>query len=335
MRLTLVTDSWSPQVNGVVRTLKATIQEMTRLGHHVTVIEPSQFKGLSWPAYPDIKLSLVSARQMGARLTASAPDAIHIAVEGPLGLAARRWCVRQNMKFTTAYHTRFPEFISMNYHLPEAFAWAYMRWFHGRADKVLAPTTALVEELTAKGLRARLWGRGVNIERFNPDVPPHPAFAGLTRPILLSVGRVSREKNLDAFLSIPAPGTKVVVGDGPDLERLRARYPDAIFLGRFAPDDVPAAYVAADAFVFPSTWDTFGLVLLESLACGTPVAAYPSPGPNDLIRDMPGVGAVESDLAVAIQGALAGDRTRCRSYAETLSWTTATQQFLSALTPCH
>lgn len=333
MRLTLVTDSWSPQINGVVRTLKATIAEMTSLGHEVTVIEHSQFRGFSWPAYPEIKLSMVSAAAMGKRIKASRPDAIHIAVEGPLGLAARRWCKQNKVRFTTAYHTRFPEFMEMNYHVSAKFVWRYMRWFHRAADRVLAPTSALVSELQTRGLSARLWSRGVDLERFNPQVSPHPALAKLARPILLNVGRVSKEKNLAAFLSIATPGTKLVVGDGPDLERLKALHPEAVFLGRLAPDDVASAYVGADVFVFPSTWDTFGLVILEALACGTPVAAFPSPGPNDLIAGRPNVGAVDTDLSVAVEKALHGERTVCRDYAESLSWGTATAQFISALTP--
>lgn len=333
MRLTLVTDSWSPQINGVVRTLKATTNEMIRLGHEVTVIEHSQFKGVSWPAYPEIKLSLVSAASMGKRIAASKPDAIHIAVEGPLGLAARRWCVKNNLRFTTAYHTRFPEFMAMNYRLPAEWSWRYIRWFHRAADHVLAPTHALVAELQARGLAARLWSRGVDLDRFNSRATPHPALATLTRPILLNVGRVSKEKNLAAFLNLKTLGTKVVVGDGPDLERLKTLHQDAMFLGRLPPDDVASAYVGADVFVFPSTWDTFGLVILEALACGTPVAAFPSPGPNDLIVGRPEVGAVNEDLSAAIEVALLANRTTCMAYAETLSWGAATNQFINALTP--
>lgn len=331
MRILIVTDAWEPQVNGVVRTLQATIAELRKAGHEVSVVSPDLFRSIPCPSYPEIRLAFAGWRTVGRHIRAFAPQAIHISTEGPLGLAARRWCLKHGFPFTTAYHTRFPEYVAARLPLSPAFVWRFIRWFHRPARHIMVATRSLARELADQGLgQTMMWERGVDHQQFHADRAPHPAYAELPRPIQLYVGRVAVEKNIGAFLDVDRPGTKVVVGDGPALAALKAQHPDALFLGKLGGETLAAAYAGADVFVFPSRTDTFGLVVIEALSCGTPVAAFPVPGPGDIIRD--GAGALDEDLSRAIDAALACDRGDAAVLGGRYSWATCTAQFVSALT---
>lgn len=332
MRIAIVTDAWLPQVNGVVRTLTATVGELTRRGHTVAVIAPDQFRTVPCPTYPEIRLALASSGAVGRRIERVAPDAIHIATEGPLGEAARRHCLRAGRPFTTAFHTQFPDYVARRTHLPASLFWPWFRRFHRESCGIMVATPTVREQLRAQGLdNVRPWTRGVDTTTFRPDVPPPGLFFELPRPIQLYVGRVSPEKNIEAFLECRHPGSKVVVGDGPALERLRAAYPEVHFLGFRSGADLAACYAGADVFVFPSRTDTFGLVMIEALACGTPVAAYPVCGPLDVLDSRSGV--MSDDLDEAIAGALRLDRGECLARAAHFTWQASTDQFLAALEP--
>ena len=328
MRLALVTDAWLPQVNGVVRTLGHTIREITAAGHEVTLISPADFRTVPCPTYPEIRLSLFPGRAVRRRLDELAPDAVHIATEGPLGLAARSWCLRRDWPFTTAYHTQFPEYVRARFPIPLSVGYAAVRWFHGRAQRTLVTTPSMQRQLEARGLRnLALWGRGVDTDLFRPR---DKNFLDLPRPVWLYFGRLAVEKGIEDFLRLELPGTKLVVGDGPAAAMLRARYPQAVFAGYRHGDDLAAHIAASDVFVFPSRTDTFGLVLLEALACGVPVAAYPVAGPIDVVVD--GVtGVLSEDLRGAALAALRLDPAACRSHAMEHSWAAATSQFLASL----
>jgi glycosyltransferase involved in cell wall biosynthesis len=330
VRILIVTDAWEPQVNGVVRTLKSTRRELERLGHDVELLTPHGFRTLPCPTYPDIRLSLLPGRKVRARIAAFAPQALHIATEGPLGIAARAYALRQGLPFTTAYHTRFPEYVQARTRLPLSFTYRFLRWFHGPAKAVMVPTEVVRRDLLAFGFpesQVVLWSRGVDLDVFQPG----PAIAhDLTKPIFLCVGRVAVEKNIEAFLRLDLPGSKWVAGDGPALAKLRKEFPEVRFTGVMTQAELATLYNAADVFVFPSRTDTFGLVLLEAMACGCPVAAYPVTGPVDVIGDSP-AGALDEDLRVAALRALAIDRRTARSHAEHFSWAASTQQFLSHL----
>lgn len=329
-RIAIVTDAWLPQVNGVVRTLATTCDILRQQGREVLVISPDQFASLPCPTYPEIRLALVPPGRVAGKLRDFAPEAIHIATEGPLGMTARRYCAKHGIRFTTAYHTQFPDYLAKRTHLPAAWFWRYIGWFHGPASRVLVATESIRGELRDHGLkRLHHWGRGVDLACFTPDVRSPPEYADLARPIQLYVGRVAIEKNIAAFLSGSYPGSKVVVGDGPELEALRARFPEAHFLGRKAGRELAGCYAGADVFVFPSRTDTFGLVMIEALACGTPVAAFPVAGPKDIVIDE--VGALSERLDRAIAAALFCDRKACAAYGASFSWEAATAQFLSGL----
>ncbi|SEK66150.1 Glycosyltransferase involved in cell wall bisynthesis [Sphingomonas palmae] len=332
MRIAIVTDAWAPQVNGVVRTLEATRAQLLALGHDVLVIAPDAFASLPCPTYPEIRLALAGRSAVGRRLATFAPDAIHIATEGPLGLAARRWCGARALPFTTAYHTQFPDYVAARTGVAPDWVWRYVRWFHAAAEAVLVSTPTIAAELHAHGLaHTRLWGRGVDLACFAPAGPIDPAMRPLPGPVLLYVGRVAVEKNLDAFLAADVPGSKVVIGDGPALASLQQRFPAAHFLGRRSGDALAAAYRSADAFVFPSRTDTFGLVMIEAIACGTPVAAFPVAGPVDVLTAA--TGAMHEDLSAAIGAALRLDRRACATAGQRFTWAAATEQFLAALQP--
>lgn len=330
LRIAIVTDAWLPQMNGVVRTLVTTCDQLRDQGHQVEIIAPDQFASLPCPTYSEIRLALPSPGAVARRLRAFAPDAIHIATEGPLGMTARRYCARQGIRFTTAYHTQFPDYLAKRTHLPASWFWHYIRWFHRPAQRVLVATDSIREELRNQGLaKLHRWSRGVDLACFSPDAPPPVEFADLPRPIQLYVGRVAVEKNIEAFLDSGYPGSKVVVGDGPALAALRARYPDVHFLGRRSGRELAGCYAGADVFVFPSRTDTFGLVMIEALACGTPVAAFPVAGPRDIVTDA--VGALGETLDRAIDAALMCTPADCVAYAAGFSWDAATQQFLAGL----
>jgi glycosyltransferase involved in cell wall biosynthesis len=330
LHLVLITDAWAPQVNGVVRTLQRTRLELERLGHRVDIISPDQFRTIPCPTYPEIRLALWPSRKLGERLDALKPDAVHIATEGPLGRAARGWCLKRRMPFTTAYHTRFPEYVAARIAVPLGVTYGIMRRFHAPAARVMVATQSIETELLARGFaNISRWTRGVDLELFHPD---DRAELDLPRPIHVYVGRVAVEKNISAFLELELPGSKLVIGDGPQLPALKARHPDVHFLGARHGPDLACHVAAGDVFVFPSLTDTFGLVMLEALACGLPVAAFPVPGPKDVVRDGE-VGALDWDLAKAVERALSLSRSACRTYAQQFSWEAATRQFLANLAP--
>ena len=329
-RIAIVTDAWLPQMNGVVRTLTTTCAILRERGHDVMIVSPDQFASLPCPTYPEIRLAISRPGAVAKKLREFAPQAIHIATEGPLGMAARRYCSRAGTPFTTAYHTQFPEYVARRTHLPARWFWRYIEWFHAPARRVLVATESIRKELRGHGLgRLHHWTRGVDLSCFDPAAPPPPEFAQLARPIQLYVGRVAVEKNIEAFLDAGHPGSKVVVGDGPALDGLRRKYPGALFLGRRSGSELAGCYAGADVFVFPSRTDTFGLVMIEALACGTPVAAFPVAGPLDIVTDE--VGALSEDIDRAIDAALYCDRRACADYGSSFSWDAATGQFLAGL----
>jgi glycosyltransferase involved in cell wall biosynthesis len=340
VKIVLATDAWHPQVNGVVRSLSTTVDQLRLMGHEVEVIEPSRFRTIACPTYPEIRLALACARRVRKILDEAQPDSIHVATEGPIGWAARSWCVRRRHPYTTAFHTRFPDYVSIRTGIPARWIWKVMHRFHGSAEKTFAATTSLAEELNSRGLdRIHIWPRGVDLKQFNPNVAPHPAIASLPRPILLNVGRVAPEKNIEAFLDLDVVGSRVVVGGGPALDMLRAAYPDVLFFGPKHGAELASVYTAADVFVFPSLTDTFGLVNIEALACGLPVAAYPVPGPMDILG--PGecginggtgrIGALDHDLAEAVARALRADRQATVAEARHYSWDHCTKLFFAGL----
>jgi len=331
-RILIVTDAWKPQVNGVVRTLTTVVEELRAMGHVVEVIGPDRFRTFPCPTYPDIALSFLPRRRLIRMIKAFDPEALHIATEGPLGLAARRWAKRTGFKFTTAFHTRFAEYVRARTGLPVRPIYAWMRRFHGASHGTMVATQSLREELVARGFRnIRPWSRGVDLALFKPE--PREVW-DLPRPIFLYVGRVAVEKNIGAFLDLDLPGSKVVVGGGPQLASLQRAYPAVSFTGPRYGEALARAYAGADVFVFPSLTDTFGLVILEALACGTPVAAFPVTGPKDVLADARGkIGAVNADLRVAALEALTADRAACRAHAERYSWRACAEMFLSHLVP--
>lgn len=331
MRIALVSDAWAPQVNGVVRTLTTTVGRIRAIGHAVETLTPDQFASIPCPTYPEIRLALRCGAAMARRLDGFDPDAVHIATEGPLGWAARRWCLANGQPFTTSFHTRFPDYLAMRTKLPADWFWSPLRRFHAAAATVFAATGTLEAELQGRGLpRTHRWSRGVDLTLFTPEGAPLADLADLPRPILLHVGRVAIEKNIEAFLDLDTPGTKVVVGDGPALALLRQRYPHIHFLGALHGERLAAAYRTADALAFPSRTDTFGLVMIEALACGTPVAAYPVPGPLDVIGEHGG-GVLHEDLARAVRDALTLDPAACAAIGRGYDWSVCTGQFLAGL----
>ena len=330
MKILLVTDAWEPQVNGVVRTLKTTARELTAMGHEVRFLTPLEFRTLPCPTYPEIRLSLFAGARVSARIREFDPDVLHIATEGPLGMAARRFALRHDFPFTTAYHTRFPEYVHARIGLPLGWSYAWLRRFHGPSRAVMAPTQVVVDDLVANGFRnVRLWSRGVDTDIFHPQPSKRLDTA---RPIYLYVGRVAVEKNVEAFLALDLPGSKWVVGTGPALASLQARYRDANYLGVLEREDLARVYAAADVFVFPSKTDTFGLVLLEAMACGLPVAAYPVTGPRDVLGGSK-AGVMHDDLRTACLEALKLRREDALARAALFTWRAATEQFLGHLHP--
>jgi len=329
MKIMLITDAWEPQVNGVVRTLKATARELKAMGHVVKFLTPLEFRTLPCPTYPDIRLSLLASRKVSHRIAQFDPDAVHIATEGPLGLAARRFALRHGLPFTTAYHTRFPEYVHARLRVPLAWTYAYLRWFHGASCCVMVPTQVVKSDLEAFGIpRVVLWSRGVELDIFRPQ---ESRRLNTEPPIFLYVGRVAVEKNIEAFLKLDLPGSKWVAGEGPALAGLKSRFPDVNYLGVLNQQELAQVYASADVFVFPSKTDTFGLVLLEAMACGLPVAAYPVTGPLDVIGDDCKAGALHEDLRTACLDALNLRREDAVAHAQRFSWRAATEQFVSHL----
>lgn len=325
MRILIVTDAWSPQVNGVVTSLAALVRELCGLGHQVKLLSPADFRAVPCPTYPEIPL-VWNLWRVGAAIDEFRPDCVHLATEGPLGWAARRWLVRRGLAFSTAIHTRFPEYVSTRWPwLALRWGYAFLRAFHRPSQAVLVTTERLREEFAGWNLRRlQLWRKGVDTELFRPDASrPRPP-----RPVFLYVGRIAPEKNLEAFLELDLPGEKRVVGDGPQREALQAGYPQVRFLGYRHGQALAEAYRDASVLVFPSRTDTYGLVMLEALACGTPVAAYPVAGPLDVLQQ--GVsGVMDEDLGAACLAALELDRGRCAELAAAQSWRASALEFLA------
>jgi glycosyltransferase involved in cell wall biosynthesis len=330
MKIMIITDAWEPQVNGVVRTLKQTRKELTEMGHQVDMITPLEFKTVPCPTYPDISLSILPAKKVSQRIRAFKPDAIHISTEGPLGLAARSFAIKNKIPHSTAYHTRFPEYVYARTKIPLSWTYRFLRWFHGHSCAVMAPTPAVVADLNHFGFKnVVLWSRGVDLDRFEYK---ESNAINTTKPIFLYVGRVAVEKNIEAFLSLDLPGSKVVIGDGPSLPFLKDKYPNATYLGAKDQADLPPYYASGDVFVFPSKTDTFGLVILEAMACGLPVAAYPVTGPIDVIGDS-GSGVLNKDLREACLEALKIPKEKAIAHAKLYSWRAASEQFARHLVP--
>ncbi len=335
-RILIVSDAWTPQVNGVVRTLSMVVGELAALGDTVEVIGPDRFNSMPTPGYAEIRLALAPGRKLARLADEFAPHAVHIATEGPLGWAARGLCRKRGWQFTTSFHTRFPEYLHARTRIPTAWSWPVLRRFHEAGAGTFVATPTLARELEGRGFTKVVpWSRGVDLDRFHPDAAGQDeadAWEALPRPIFLCAGRVAVEKNLEAFLALDLPGSKVIVGDGPQRAALMKQFPAAHFTGWRANGALARAYAQADVFVFPSRTDTFGLVLLESLASGTPVAAYPVTGPVDVIGDAP-VGALDEDLRAACLRALQADRTLCRNHAEKFSWAACARRFRDRLMP--
>ena len=328
MRIAIVSDAWRPQINGVVRTLETVARILRAEGHEVEVFGPDRFRTLPCPTYPEIRLSLFPSSRLSHMLKLFAPDAIHLVTEGPLGWAARGFCRRNGIPFTTAYHTRFPEYVRARIRLPLSWSYALVRRFHAPSAGVLVVSPAIRDELGARGFRNLVpWSRGVDITAFRPQ--PHED-TGDPRPIWLYAGRVAVEKNIEAFLGLDLPGSKWVVGGGPQLKSLQRRYANARFFGSVDADQLSYRYAQADCFVFPSVTDTFGLVMVEALASGVPVAGYPVPGPLDVVID-PRVGALDEDLRTACLAAVSRNPEDCRRHAETFTWERCARQFVNAL----
>jgi len=328
MRILIATDAWHPQVNGVVRTLTSLARAAAGLGADIEFLTPEGFPSIGVPTYPGLRLALPNRGEIARRIEAAAPEAIHVATEGPIGWAVRRYCLRHKLAFTTSYTTRFPEYVSVRTGIPAAVGYAVLRHFHSASAMIMVATNSLRQELAQRGFR-RLgaWTRGVDTDLFRPDAPTP---LDLPRPIFMTVGRVAVEKNLEAFLSLDLPGSKVVIGDGPQRAELERRYPRAVYLGEKKGRDLASHIAAADVFVFPSLTDTFGVVQLEALGCGVPVAAFPVTGPLDVIADHP-IGALDSDLRSACMRALTMSRAACREFALERSWENSARQFIGNL----
>nr|WP_316655322.1 glycosyltransferase family 1 protein [uncultured Gellertiella sp.] len=327
-RITIVTDAWHPQINGVVRSIENTILHLSDMGAEVMLITPSGFRSIPCPTYPEIRLSITSYGAVARALERCRPSFVHIATEGPLGLLARYWCIRNGRPFTTCYHTRFPEYVAARFPVPERLLYGFVRWFHNAGAACMVATESLEQELSARGLKRLVrWTRGIDTGHFRPrEQSPEPF--GLKRPLFVSIGRVAPEKNLTAFLDLDLPGSKIVVGDGPARASLQARYPDVHFAGMQHGEALARYFAEADVFVFPSRTDTFGNTILEALASGVPVAAFPVTGPFDILKDHPDAGTLGEDLHGACLRALGCSRQAARSLAETYSWEAASRQFL-------
>ena len=324
MRISLITDAWAPQTSGVVTTLSRMVQGLEERGHEVQVIHPGLFRTIPCPTYPDIPVSMPPYRKLNRMVDEFRPQAIHLPVEGPLGMAGRRYCRKRGYPFTSSITTRFPEYIRMRFGIPSSWLYAAMRWFHGPAERTMIAAPSFMAELRERGFKNLVyWTRGVELDLFKPR--SKESLSG-DRPISVYLGRVAVEKNLDAFLSLDLPGSKAVIGDGPALEELTRKYPKVNFLGRKTGLDLAVHLAAADVFVFPSLTDTFGVVLIEAMACGLPVAAFPVTGPLDVVLQGE-TGWLDQDLRKAVEMALTMDPERCREHALGFSWERSLDQF--------
>ncbi len=326
-KITIVTDAWHPQINGVVRSIENTVSELSAMGIEVSLITPQMFRNIPCPTYPEIRLAVGRPGKVAEMLTRQEPTFVHIATEGPLGLAARRWCKKHGKPFSSSYHTRFPEYISARWPVSEKLLYSFMRRFHNAGNACMVATGSLERELDERGFKnLKRWSRGIDTQLFQPrEKRPNPF--GLPRPVFMTVSRVAVEKNLPAFLELELPGSKVVVGDGPARADLERKYPDVHFTGMKTGNDLAEAYAQADVFVFPSKTDTFGNTILEALASGVPVAAYPVMGPIDILGGHPQAGCLNNDLQAAALAALQCSSEAARALAETYTWRAAAIQF--------
>lgn len=330
MRIAIVTDAWRPQVNGVVTTLGKMGEFLESQGHEVRFITPQDFKTIPCPTYPEIRLALFPGRTINRNLKDFLPAHIHIATEGSLGHAARKYCIKNNLKFTTSFHTQFPEYLRLRLPIPINWTYRYLRWFHGAAVRTMVPTPSQKAKLEEHGFEnVEVWSRGVDVEVFQPE--PKVELND-TRPIMMYMGRVAVEKNIEAFLGVDLPGSKIVVGDGPDREKLEKDYPDVKFVGAKFGKELASWVAASDVFAFPSKTDTFGLVMLEAMACGVPVAAFPVTGPIDVIKQGE-TGVMDEDFKTALEGALTLDKQTCIEYAGQHTWEHCGRRFESLLEP--
>lgn len=330
MRIVIATDAWAPQVNGVVNSLRNTRDALAAMGHEVLMITPEGCRTIPCPTYPEIRLALFQGRRITKILREFRPDSIHIATEGTIGLTVHRICRKRGLKFTTAYHTQFPEYVRARFPIAVRFTSSLLRWFHGKAVRTMVPTQAIKDLLERRGFtNVVIWSRGVETNVFSPE---NPHEYDLQRPIWINVGRIAVEKNIEAFLELELPGSKVIVGDGPDMERLSGQYPECRFVGYKFGEELASFIAGGDVFVFPSKTDTFGLVMLEAMACGLPVAALPVTGPIDVVRHRE-TGFLDNNLQKACLEALKLDRKDCRRFAERRSWARSTEQFAGHLAP--
>jgi glycosyltransferase involved in cell wall biosynthesis len=330
-KILIATDAWRPQVNGVVRTLQSLAASSQKLGTEIVFLTPEGFRSFPLPSYPSIRCAVPTSREIARRIEEAQPASLHIATEGPIGHMARRYCLDRGLLFTTSYMTRFPEYISARLPIPQSWSYALLRRFHAAAAVTMVSTPSLMEELGNRGFKhLEMWTRGVDTELFRPE---RAVTIDIPRPIFASVGRVAVEKNLAAFLALDLPGSKIVIGEGPQMAELKRRFPRAHFIGPLEGTTLAAYLAAADVFVFPSRTDTFGVVQLEALASGVPVAAYPVPGPQDVIGGNP-VGVLDEDLKAACLKALTISRAQCRAFALSQSWENSALQFISHCRPC-
>ncbi|MCG8325637.1 MAG: glycosyltransferase family 1 protein, partial [Thiotrichales bacterium] len=328
MKIIIATDAWQPQVNGVVRTYENMQRELVGLGHKVTIIHSGDFRTIPCPTYPSIRLAVFPYSGVCRQIESVKPDAIHIATEGPIGQACRKYCLKHELPFTTSYHTRFPEYIKARAPVPLWFSYALVRNFHKPAVRTFVPTGYMRDLLLERGFSdVVIWSRGVDTRIFKPGAKE---FLSYERPVMVYMGRVAVEKNIEAFLNLDLPGTRLVIGDGPDLEKLKSRFPGVKFPGYKFGEELAAWLAASDVFVFPSRTDTFGIVLLEAMACGLPVAAYPVTGPVDVVKRNE-TGVLNEDLKLAVESALKLDPQDCIDYARAFSWKSSAECFLSNL----
>lgn len=324
MRVQIISDAWHPQVNGVVRTVEYIVEESKKLGHEVDLITSEGLKTYPLPKYAEIKLAPFAGKYVAERIKSFNPECLHISTEGPLGIAARKYCIKNNIEFTTCYHTNYPEYFKTMFYFPESITYAMMRWFHKPAKHVLATTERMATDLRKHGFaNVVVWGRGVDTAQFKPEGKKAVQLDG---PVFCYIGRVSVEKNIKDFLDLDLPGTKMIVGDGPQLAELKALYKDVYFAGSQQGEDLAAHYRSADCFVFASKTDTFGLVLLEALACGVPVAAYPVRGPIDVLPNCEAA-VLDDDLRKAALAAVGLNKEKAREFAEKHSWAACVANF--------
>lgn len=332
LRIIIATDAWKPQLNGVVRTLETLGEILSRFGNEVRYITPNEFRSVPLPSYPEIRLSILPNRRVAKIINEFKPDAIHIATEGPIGRATRRFCKRRGYPFTTSFHTRFPEYAAERWAVPISWGYAILKDFHKDGEAMMVATPGLMEELSERGFtKMKLWARGVDLETFRPG--DRSFLDRYERPVFLYVGRLAVEKSIEDFLALDLPGAKIIVGEGPQHAELKEKYKDAVFVGPKFGEELTRYYQGADVFVFPSRTDTFGLVNVEALACGVPVAAYPVRGPLEILDGAPeGCGAMSADLQEAcLEAYEKRDPAACRQHAEKFSWEAATRQFIANL----